>query len=220
MSYLAISAAPINNDNNQSEYPTGETPINKKRQNHNKTQKYRQPSSDFNPQKVNSVLQSIHNNTADDDDDLGNYNFKGTVVTAKHSDDFKPINPFEFPSKPVSMGSERKKMESMSNMDNSLVPQPTDNDDLKLQELQSAFMNDALLGEIQKLREEKRDAQKELRKVRLALREDKEMLGSILFIFNTFLIPILLMAFYVSRNYFKKFAICTSIKNIFLLYIH
>ena len=143
MSYLAISAAPINNDNNQSEYPTGETPINKKRQNHNKTQKYRQPSSDFNPQKVNSVLQSIHNNTADDDDDLGNYNFKGTAVTAKHSDDFKPINPFEFPSKPVSMGSERKKMESMSNMDNSLVPQPTDNDDLKLQELQSAFMNDA-----------------------------------------------------------------------------
>ena len=33
MSYLAMSAAPIDNDNNQYE-----TPINKKRQNNNKTQ--------------------------------------------------------------------------------------------------------------------------------------------------------------------------------------
>ena len=147
MSYLAMSAAPIDNDNNQSQYSTGETTINKKRQNHNKTQKYRQASSDFNPQKVNSVLQTIHNSAPDDDDDLGNYNPKGTAVSAKHSDDFKPINPFEFPAKPVSMGAERKKQEGMSNMENNLVPQPTDDDDLKLQELQSAFMNDAQVRE-------------------------------------------------------------------------
>lgn len=141
MSYLAMSAAPINNDNNQSQQY--DTPINKKRQSHNKTQKYRQPSSDFNPEKVNSVLQSIHNNTPDDDE-LGNYNPKGSLVSAKHSEGFKPLNPFDFPDKPVSMGAERKKTEEgMSNMDDSLVPQPTDNDDLKLQELQSAFMNDA-----------------------------------------------------------------------------
>ena len=140
MSYLAMSAAPIDNENNQS--PQYETPINKKRQNHNKTQKYRQPSSDFNPQKVNSVLESIHNNTPDDDD-LGNYNPKGTAVSAKHSENFKPMNPFEFPAKPVSMGSERKKLEGMTNNDDNIVPQPTDNEDLKLQELQSAFMNDA-----------------------------------------------------------------------------
>ena len=144
MSYLELSAAPIDNDNSQTQQY--ETPINKKRQNHNKTQKYRQPSSDFNPQKVNSVLQSIHNSTPDDDD-LGNYNPKGTAVTAKHSDDFKPINPFEFPAKPVSMGAERKKQEGMSNMENNLVPQPTDDEDLKLQELQSAFMNDAQVRE-------------------------------------------------------------------------
>jgi hypothetical protein len=146
MSYLAMSAAPINDNNQSQEY---ETPINKKRQTHNKTQKCRQPSSDFDPQKVNSVLQSIHNNTPDDDE-LGNYNPKGSLVTAKHSDDFKPINPFEFPSKPVSMGAERKKMEGMNNMnniDNSLAPQPTDNEELKLQELQSAFMNDAQVRE-------------------------------------------------------------------------
>ena len=137
MSYLAMSAAPIDNDNNQYE-----TPINKKRQNNNKTQKYRQPSSEFDHQKVNSVLQSIHNNSPDDDD-LGNYNPKGSAVTAKHSENFKPMNPFEFPDKPVSMGGERKKIEGMSNNDNELVPQPTDNDELKLRELQSAFMNDA-----------------------------------------------------------------------------
>jgi len=139
MSYLAMSAAPIN-DNNQSQYY--ESPINKKRQTHNKTQKYRQPPSDFDPQKVNSVLQSIHNNSPEDDE-LGNYDPKGSIVTAKHSDDFKPINPLEFPDKPVSIGAERKKLEGMSNIDNSIVPQPTDDEELKLQELQSAFMNDA-----------------------------------------------------------------------------
>lgn len=139
MSYLAMSAAPIDNDNNQSS--NYENPINKKRQNHNKTQKYRPPSSDFNPQKVNSVLQSIHQTTPDDDD-LGNYNPNGTSVTAKHSDNFKPINSFD--NKPMSMGAERKKMEEgMTNIDSSLVPQPADKSDLELQELQSAFMNDA-----------------------------------------------------------------------------
>lgn len=145
MSYLAMSAAPIDNDNNQLQYQT-EDSINKKRQSHNKTQKFRQPSSDFNPQKVNSVLQSIHNSTPDDDD-LGNYNPKGTAVSATHSDNFKPINPFEFPAKPISMGAERKKLEGMTNIEDNLVPQPADDDDLKLQELQSAFMNDAQVRE-------------------------------------------------------------------------
>ena len=143
MSYLAMSAAPIESENNR----ISETPINKKRQNHTKTQKYRQPSSDFNPQKVNSVLESIHNGMPDDDD-LGNYNGNGTPVTAKHSEKFTPLNPLtssqDFPANPISMGGERtKKQEGMTNIDSSLVPQPIDNDDLKLQELQSAFMNDA-----------------------------------------------------------------------------
>ena len=143
MSYLAMSAAPIDSDNSQN-YSSNENSINKKKQVHNKTQKYRQSSSDFNPQKVNSVLQSIHNNPPDDDNDLGNYNPKGSSVNAKHSEDFKPLNPYDFPSKPVSMGSERtKKQEGMTNIDNNLVPQPADDEDLKLQELQSAFMNDA-----------------------------------------------------------------------------
>jgi hypothetical protein len=133
MSYLAMSAAPIDNDNESTQY---NNPINKKRQHHNKTQKFRQPSSDFNPEKVNSVLQSIHNNTPDDDDDnLGNYNPKGTAVSANHSDNFKPLNSFNFPDKPVSMG--KKTQEGFN------VPQPINDEELKLQELQSAFMNDA-----------------------------------------------------------------------------
>jgi len=146
MSYLAMSAAPIDNENNQmTQY---ETPINKKRQNHNKTQKFRQSSSDFDPQKVNSVLQSIHNSNPDDDSDLGNYNSKGSSVSAKHSDDFKPLNPFDFPAKPLSVGSERtKKQEGMTTMEDNLVPKPTDDEDLNLQELQSAFMNDAQVRE-------------------------------------------------------------------------
>ena len=132
MSYLAMSASPIDdNDNNQSNQY--DNPINKKRQHHNKTQKFRQSSSDFNPQKVNSVLQSIHNNTPDDDDDLGNYSSNGISVSAKHSDNFKPLNSFNFPDKPVSMGGERKKQEGFT------VPQPINDDELKLQELQSAL---------------------------------------------------------------------------------
>jgi hypothetical protein len=154
MSYLAMSAAPIENDNTQTY--SNENSINKKRQTHNshaKTQKFRQVSDDFNPQKVNSVLQSIHNSFSDDDNDndLGNYNPKGSSVSAKHSDDFKPINPYEFPSKPVSVGGERtKKPEGMTNMDENLVPKPIDQNDLDLQELQSNFMNDAQVKEYYK----------------------------------------------------------------------
>lgn len=146
MSYLAMSAAPIESNNNNHQY--SETPINKKRQNHTKTQKFRHLPSEFNSQKVNSVLESIHNGTPDDDNELGNYNGSGTHMSAKHSENFKPLNPLESsffpPEKTISVGSERtKKQEGMSNIDQSIIPQPVDNDDLKLQELQSAFMNDA-----------------------------------------------------------------------------
>lgn len=141
-----MSAAPIDNNNN-GQYL--ETPINKKRQTHTKTQKYRQSSSDINPQKVNSVLESIHNRTSDDDNELGNYNGNGTPVTAKHSENFKPLNPFDYPANPISVGGEKTKLkEGMTNISNQgLVPQPADEDDLKLQELQSAFMNDAQVRE-------------------------------------------------------------------------
>ena len=137
-----MSAATLD-DNNNHHYPPNQNPnqaydnpIHRKRQTHNKTQKYRQTLDDFNPQKVNTVLQSIHNTTPDEDD-LGNYNPKGTAESAKHSEQFKPLNPYDFPAKPMSMGGDRK--EGMANY---TVPQPMDNDDLQLQELQSAYMNE------------------------------------------------------------------------------
>jgi len=143
MSYLAMSAAPFDSENNNNIQSYNiETPINRKRQSHTKTQKQRLPS-DLNSQKVNSVLQSIHQNIPDDEE-LGNYNAKGSTVSAKHSDDFKPLNPYDFPDKPSSVGADRKKyQEGMSNIDSNLVPQPVDDMNLQLQELQSNFMNDA-----------------------------------------------------------------------------
>jgi hypothetical protein len=133
MSYLAMSAETINNDNNQNI----EEPINMKRRSHSKTQKYRQMPGNIDQQKVNSVLQSIHN-SPDSDSDLGNYN--SSHVSAKHSDNFKPLNPYDFPSKPISV---TKKQEGMTTIDDNIVPQPIDNDSLNLQELQSAYMNDS-----------------------------------------------------------------------------
>lgn len=138
MSYLAMSAATIdggNNDLNLKQYE-GSQAIQKKRQSHNRTQKSR---SDVDQEKVNSVLQSIHNSYTDDDD-LGNYN------PAKHSDNFKPLNPFDNPLAPAvpspglkGQGQGQGQKEAMSN----LVPQPMANDALQTSELQQAFMNEA-----------------------------------------------------------------------------
>jgi hypothetical protein len=144
MSYLAMSAAPIDSDNHQNY--NNDSLINKKKHSHSshtKTQKQRQPSSDFNPQKVNSVLQSIHNTTMDEEE-LGSYNPSGTAVSAKHSDNFVSLNPYDFPPKPVSVGGERtKKPEGMTNMDPPSVPQPTNDEELDLQSYDKNFMNDA-----------------------------------------------------------------------------
>ena len=143
---LAMTAASIDNDmdNNILNQQT-DSIINKKRNsnNHNKTQK-RIPQTDFNHEKVNSVLESIHNRLPDSDDESSNYNPNGQNASAKHSENFTPLNPL---APPISVGNEKTKMapyntnkkEGMTN----LVPQPADNYDLDLQELQSAYMNDA-----------------------------------------------------------------------------
>jgi hypothetical protein len=139
---LAITAAPIENDNQYSE-----TPLNRKRQSHNKTQrKNYMAQEDFNPEKVNSVLQSIHNKLPDEGDELCDYNSDAINVKKNNApalETFKPLNPM---APPQSMGTERTK-EGMKNMYNNsssnLVPQPVQMDDLELQSLQSAFMNDS-----------------------------------------------------------------------------
>lgn len=142
MSSLAITAAPIENENSYSE-----TPLNRKRQSHNKTQRKNSlVQEDFNPEKVNSVLQSIHNKLPDEGDELCDYNTDSTNIkktSAMAMEAFKPLNPM---APPQSMGTERTK-EGMKNMHNNnssnLVPQPVQMDDLELQSLQSAFMNDS-----------------------------------------------------------------------------
>lgn len=146
---LAMTAASIDNDiDNSILQNQNDSIINKKRttNNHNKTQK-RIFKNDFNPDKVNSVLESIHNNFSDEND-VSNYSPNGQHASAKHSENFAPLNPL---APPVSIGSEKTKMspynpnqpapkkEGMANQ----VPQPIDQDELDLQELQSNFMNEA-----------------------------------------------------------------------------
>jgi len=154
---LAMTAALIDNDiDNNILQNQNDSIINKKRNsnNHNKTQK-RILNTDFNPEKVNSVLESIHNRFPDDNDNYeqlsSNYNPNGQQESAKHSENFTPLNPL---APPMSIGSEKTKMspynsnqtvinkhskEGMTNQ----VPQPVEQNELDLQELQTNFMNEA-----------------------------------------------------------------------------
>ena len=74
---LAMFAAPFN-DNSNDDLMTNNSDnlINKKKQIHNKTQK-KYPKENFDTEKVNSVLETIHNNSKEEDVDknlLGDFN--------------------------------------------------------------------------------------------------------------------------------------------------
>ena len=155
--YLAITAAPFDTDNqnqNYSELNNDDTPVNRKRQTapstHNKTQK-RMSDMQFDPEKVNHVLQSIHNNNRANgtDNELGDYNPKKNQGSATQSS--VPINPLNTSNKllapPVSMREKEDRKEGFHNNNNdpnnNLIPVPLDNAEMDLQELQSAFLNDA-----------------------------------------------------------------------------
>jgi hypothetical protein len=150
---LAITAAPFDTDNqnhNYSELNSDDTPVNRKRQpassTHNKTQK-RMSDMQFDPEKVNNVLQSIHNNGTDNE--LGDFNPKRNQGSATQSS--VPINPLNTLNKllapPVSMREKEDRKEGFHNNNNegnnNLIPAPLDNAEMDLQELQSAFLNDA-----------------------------------------------------------------------------
>lgn len=140
-----MTAAMIDNDtDNNILQNNNDSIINKKR---NKTQK-RMYDNDFNPAKVNSVLESIHNRLPDEDNE-NNYSPTGLNSTAKHSENFTPLNPL---APPISVGTEKTKMSPYNpnqiaskkeGMTNQNPPQPVDQYQLDLQELQSNFMNDA-----------------------------------------------------------------------------
>ena len=134
---LAYTAAPFDENNESTNNYNTETPVAVKRQtiSHNKTQK-RFPNDtthkQINPEKVNSVLDSIHKKYTDE-----NNNSMG---------DFKPL------TKPISVGTMRTEgKENMSNlspnnlspsMNPSDIPQPTQDDNIDLKELNNSFMND------------------------------------------------------------------------------
>jgi hypothetical protein len=149
---LATTAAPFDNDNQfYSEVNRDDTPINRKRlassSAHNKTQK-RAPIADFNPEKVKSVLQSIHNNSPDNE--LGDFNPKRNEASALQSNNV-PLNPLnKLLAPPVSMREKEDVKEGFGNNNansSNAVPVPLDNEEMELQELQSAFLNDAQVRE-------------------------------------------------------------------------
>ena len=70
---LAMYAAPFDNDSSEYKNNDNDNIINKKRQTHNKTQK-KYPKENFDQEKVNSVLEKIHNNSnMDEEDTLANF---------------------------------------------------------------------------------------------------------------------------------------------------
>lgn len=150
---LAITAAPFDTGSqNYNELNNEDTPVNRKRQTglstHNKTQK-RISDMQFDPEKVNHVLQSIHNNngTNGTDNELGDFNPKRNQGSATQSS--VPINPLNTSNKllspPVSMREKEDRKEGFNNNEDNhnLIPSPLDNAEMDLQELQSAFLNDA-----------------------------------------------------------------------------
>lgn len=120
---LAIYAAPFNNDldnefnTEYSSIPSSNQNQNRKKNTNNRTQK-RYSKQDYNSEKVNSVLDAIHNTNSQmmDHSSLG---------------DFKPLEP------PISVGVENTKINNPNN--------PTtanDNDDIDLHALKSNYMNE------------------------------------------------------------------------------
>ena len=148
---LASTAAPFDDDNQfYSEVNRDDTPINRKRlatsSAHNKTQKRMQPI-DFNSEKVNSVLNSIHNNSADNE--LGDFNPKrNQASSAERQVPLNPLNKLLAP--PESMREKEDIKEGFGNNNansKNPIPVPLDNEEMELQELQSAFLNDAQVRE-------------------------------------------------------------------------
>jgi anti-sigma28 factor (negative regulator of flagellin synthesis) len=139
---LAMSAAPFDTNDNQNQNQnqnynsySNDSAIHKKRTSHNKTQKH-VSHNEFNQEKVNSVLASIHNGSHDDDN-VDNYNPKG--IRAPAVQDFKPLNPIQPPESMRQEGMQN----NAANEGDDLAPKPVEQENLNLQNLQSNFMNDA-----------------------------------------------------------------------------
>jgi hypothetical protein len=127
---LAIYAAPFDNDNTSNNDNTTYTNVEKKRQQHNRTQKRNPPS-----EKVNSMLEKIHSNLYNEDNNLlGNY-------PSAH-ENTEPIL-FNPPPKPESMSgykiaSKEPNKEHMTTLGNQ--PHPNyEKDNLELNNIQANY---------------------------------------------------------------------------------
>jgi hypothetical protein len=147
---LAMTAQTIEN----SDYNSNNHIINRKRTN-NKTQK-RIPTSfdDIDHSKVQNVLNSIYKNLGDDiDNNLGDYKPRSNSAPINAS--YTPINPLAPPAsmrqKQEQRPSQGGSKEGMTNYDynaddvnnysNKFVPQPVQDDNMDLQDLQDVYMN-------------------------------------------------------------------------------
>jgi hypothetical protein len=127
---LAIYAAPFDNDNTNNNDNTTYTNVEKKRQQHNRTQKRNPPS-----EKVNSMLEKIHSNLYNEDNNLlGNY------PSAHETTEPILFNP---PPKPESMSgykiaNKEPNKEQMTTLGNQ--PHPNyEKDNLELNNIQSNY---------------------------------------------------------------------------------
>jgi hypothetical protein len=139
---LAITAASVENENGDNNYGfnsinngSNDTPIQRKRaalapKNHNRTQK--RFESEFNPEKVNSVLESIHS-TMDVTGELADYNPRALANSLQK---IVPVNP-------LNNTNTQNQNQNSSGKEGFEVPQPLENNSLDMQELNQAFLNDA-----------------------------------------------------------------------------
>lgn len=131
---LAMTAATIDNNEYQNE-----TPIERKKQANNRTQK-RMPT--IRPDKVKSVLDTIHN---DDSETLGDFNAKYTSINAGYKPITQPIDPYNPPALTRQPSNNKEGMtnyDANKNYSSQYVPQPVQDDNMDLQELGGVYMND------------------------------------------------------------------------------
>lgn len=170
MSSLAMSAGLVNQNDTIDNISNSENVIQRKRYNHNKTQKMNS-SQTFNVNKVNQVLKTIQNDISNDGVSLGNFkpytpeshlppdddtmnmnavNVNGPNISRApktSNTNEQPMNPYEtyygtkegFHNQTQNSNSNLSNVEHINNSGN---PEPLQTNDMDLQSLNNAFMND------------------------------------------------------------------------------
>jgi hypothetical protein len=129
---LAMCAAPFDNDNTSNNDNATSTNVERKRQQHNRTQKRNPPS-----EKVNSMLEKIHANLYNEDNNLlGNY-----PAAHENNEQQRIFNP---PPKPESMGgykiATKENKEPMTTLGGGNQPHPNyEKDNLELNNIQANY---------------------------------------------------------------------------------